>query len=50
MVTYHYEDLLTTIISRLQLVTVPSFSEGEMMEYLVKNQDATAEDAIKAYR
>ena len=50
MVTYHYEDLLTTIISRLQLVTVPSFSEDEMMEYLVKNQDATAEDAIKAYR
>jgi DNA polymerase-3 subunit delta' len=50
MVTYHYEDLLTTIISRLQLVTIPSFSEDELTGYLVKNQGATAEDAIKAYR
>ena len=50
MVTYHYEDLLTTIISRLQLVTIPSFSEDELTGYLVKNQGATSEDAIKAYR
>ena len=50
MVTYHYEDLLTTIISRLQLVTIPSFSEAELTGYLVKNQGATAEEAIKAYR
>jgi DNA polymerase-3 subunit delta' len=50
MITYHYEDLLTTIISRLQLVTIPSFSEDELTGYLVKNQGATAEDAIKAYR
>ncbi|MAJ51899.1 MAG: DNA polymerase III subunit delta [Flammeovirgaceae bacterium] len=50
MVTYHYEDLLTTIISRLQLVTIPSFSEGELTGYLVNNHGATAENAIKAYR
>ena len=50
MVTYHYQDLLTTIISRLQLVTIPSFSEDELTGYLVKNQGATSEDAIKAYR
>ena len=30
MVTYHYEDLLPTIISRLQLITIPSFSEEEL--------------------
>ena len=50
MVTYHYEDLLTTIISRLQLVTIPSFSESELTGYLVNNHEATAENAIKAYR
>jgi len=50
MVTYHYEDLLPTIISRLQLIVIPSFSEDELKGYLVKNHGATAEDAIKAYR
>ena len=50
MVTYHYEDLLPTIISRLQLITIPSFSEDELKGYLVKNHGATVKDAIKAYR
>jgi|TARA_B110000483_G_scaffold227081_1_gene288493 DNA polymerase-3 subunit delta' len=50
MVTYRYEDLLTTIISRLQRVTVPSFSQEDLTEYLVQNHGATAEDAINAYR
>ena len=50
MVTYHYEDLLPTIISRLQLITIPSFSEEELKGYLVKNHGATVKDAIKAYR
>ncbi len=50
MVTYRYEDLLTTIISRLQRVTVPSFAQEDLTEYLVQNHGATAEDAINAYR
>ena len=50
MVTYRYEDLLTTIISRLQRVTVPLFSQEDLTEYLVQNHGATAEDAINAYR
>ena len=50
MVTYNYEDLLPTIISRLQLITIPSFSEEELKGYLVKNHGATVKDAIKAYR
>ncbi len=50
MVSYHIEDLLPTIISRLQLITIPSFSEDELKGYLIKNHGATVEDAIKAYR
>ena len=45
LVSYHYESLLTTILSRTQLVQVPDFSDEEVESYLKNKRgldDSTA--------
>ncbi len=45
MVSVNYERLLTTILSRCQLVKIPAFSTEEVSEYLIQNHSLTAEKA-----
>ncbi|MFZ9044347.1 MAG: ATP-binding protein [Cyclobacteriaceae bacterium] len=45
LVSFNYEALLTTILSRSQLIRVPNFSDGEIAEYLVGNKNLPASQA-----
>jgi DNA polymerase-3 subunit delta' len=45
LVSYHYENLLTTIRSRTQLVQIPSFNDEEVASYLMEEKGLTAEEA-----
>jgi DNA polymerase-3 subunit delta' len=38
LVSYNYERLLTTILSRTQLIQVPNFTDGEVARYLVDHE------------
>ena len=48
LVSNQREKLLTTILSRTQLVNIPSFVDEEVQEFLVKTQDVSGEIAHKA--
>ncbi|NQW26710.1 MAG: DNA polymerase III subunit delta [Flammeovirgaceae bacterium] len=50
MVSYQYEALLTTILSRTQLVLIPAFTDDEIVAYLMGNHGVSEQDAIKAGR
>ena len=50
MVSYQYEALLTTILSRTQLVLIPAFTDDEIVAYLIGNHGVSEQDAIKAGR
>lgn len=50
MVSYQYEALLTTILSRTQLVLIPAFTDDEIVAYLMGNNGVSEQDAIKAGR
>ncbi|MBV6646589.1 MAG: DNA polymerase III subunit delta [Cyclobacteriaceae bacterium] len=49
LITYNYENLLTTILSRAQLVAIPGFSDLEVGQYLEDQgiEAAKAEQAAK---
>lgn len=51
LVSYHYEGLLTTILSRTQLVQVADFSDEEVAAYLenVRGLDKTSSAKLAAY-
>ncbi|MEQ9216479.1 MAG: DNA polymerase III subunit delta [Cyclobacteriaceae bacterium] len=47
LVTYAYENLLTTITSRTQLISVPPFRDEEIESYLVEKKEVPQEKARK---
>jgi DNA polymerase-3 subunit delta' len=47
LVTYQYENLLSTILSRTQHILVPRFSREEIQTYLVQNLGLDSKDAEK---
>ncbi len=47
LVTYAYESLLTTIISRTQLISVPPFKREEIETYLIAHKEVEPEMAKK---
>lgn len=50
LVTYNYEDLLTTILSRTQLVLVPSLADEDIAYYLIHHHGIPAQNANKVSR
>lgn len=47
LVSHNYEQLLTTITSRVQLFTVRPFHDDEVIEYITAKQELTADKAAK---
>ena len=47
LITNNYENILNTIISRTQLVSVPVFENGDVHEYLVSSHKAEPQLAMK---
>jgi DNA polymerase-3 subunit delta' len=46
LITYDYESLITTILSRTQLIVVPSLSEDEIKDYLVVHKGISEQNAM----
>jgi DNA polymerase-3 subunit delta' len=47
LVSHNYEQLITTITSRVQLFTIRPFEESEIIQYVTERQELTADKANK---
>ncbi len=47
LVTYDYENIISTILSRTQIITIPSFEDKDVAEYIHRHFDVTDEQALR---